>query len=272
VKLLDAYRRRSEERQRKREYAAYSRLDPRYDYDADFLSLMNGFDKQYIYAYMHHYFHQRSPKFLREHRQYFSQEGRGFGEDAFHAMWWLLLLSAQPALMLEIGVYRGQTISLWALISQYLNRPVEVHGISPFEPLGDSVSRYVKLPDYYGDVLSSFHHWKLPEPRLVRGLSTDEQCLKHLSGHAWDLIYIDGSHDYDIVRLDYRHCLAGLREGGVLVMDDASLLRPDFQPPSFAFAGHPGPSRVAMEDAQREMKFVGCVGHNNIFMKTGRTP
>jgi hypothetical protein len=271
VKLLDLYLRRREAGEMKNEYAAHSRLDARYDYDDDFLNLMSGFDPQSVYAYMHHYFHQRSPKFLREHRDYFSREGRGFGEDAFHAMWWLLFLSAKPVLMLEIGVYRGQTISLWALMSKYLNRDVEVHGISPFEPLGDSVSRYPQLSDYYGDVLASFRYWKLPEPRLVRGLSTDDQSLIRLRERPWDLIYVDGSHDYDVVRLDYQHCRDSLREGGLLVMDDASLFRRDFRPPRFAFAGHPGPSRVAVECAEKEMKFIGCVGHNNIFMKTGRT-
>jgi hypothetical protein len=48
------------------------------------------------------------------------------------------------------------------------------------------------------------------------------------------------------------------------VLDDASL-NTTFVPPSFSFAGHPGPSRVAQEFAHRELKFLGAVGHNNLF-------
>ena len=51
---------------------------------------------------------------------------------------------------------------------------------------------------------------------------------------------------------------------GLLVLDDASL-NTTFVPSSFGFAGHPGPSRVAQELAHRELKFLGAVGHNNVF-------
>src|SRR5437588_660872 len=73
-----------------------------------------------LYAYMHHYFWHRAPAFVREHRSYFKADQRGFGEDAFHSMWWLLFLQEKPARMLEIGIYRGQTVSLWALIAKVL--------------------------------------------------------------------------------------------------------------------------------------------------------
>ena len=86
-------------------------------------------------------FAYRCPGALREHRAYFKQAGRGFGEDAFHAMWWLILKEFRPTQLLEIGVYRGQTISLWALIGRLLSLDVEVSGISPFCAAGDSVSR-----------------------------------------------------------------------------------------------------------------------------------
>jgi hypothetical protein len=44
---------------------------------------------------------------LREPRHYFNQCRRGFGEDAFHAMWFLLFRQFRPVSFLEIGVYRG---------------------------------------------------------------------------------------------------------------------------------------------------------------------
>jgi predicted O-methyltransferase YrrM len=80
------------------------------------------------------------------------------------------------------------------------------------------------------------------------------------------LLYIDGSHDYEIALADYRLCREHLVPGGLLVMDDASL-GTAFRPPLFSFAGHPGPSRVAAEFAMRELKFLGAVGHNNVFQK-----
>jgi len=249
-----------------KEYAVYSRQNPQYDYDDDLLGIMRSFDVNGVYAYMHHYFHHRSPKFLREHREYFKKDQRGFGEDAFHAMWWLLFLLWKPSVMLEIGIYRGQTMTLWGVISKYLHYPAEIHGISPFTPLGDTVSTYLSTIDYYEDVLESFSHLKLSPPCLLKALSTDEEAVCHIHERKWDLIYIDGSHDFEVVKTDYRHSLASLAEGGLLVIDDAGLNTP-YQPPSFAFAGHPGPSAVVREFAGKEMKFIGSVGHNSIFLK-----
>src|SRR5215216_1927158 len=56
------------------------------------------------------FFHQRLPAELRDHRAYFTSEGRGYGEDAFHVLWFLLFREFKPKTFLEIGVFRGQTL------------------------------------------------------------------------------------------------------------------------------------------------------------------
>ena len=39
----------------------------------------------------------------------------------------------------------------------------------------------------------------------------------------WDLIYIDGSHDYEIVKKDFLNSFNSLKENGIIVIDDSSL-------------------------------------------------
>lgn len=219
-----------------------------------------------LHEYAHHYFSWFCPQIVKDHRFYFNQNSRGFGEDAFHAMWWILLRETHPRYCLEIGVYRGQVISLWALIAKELGFLCEVHGISPFSPLGDSVSVYRQDVDYMVDTMNSFKYFSLPEPILIKALSTDPVAVAHISSHKWDIVYIDGSHEFDVVLEDYKLCLKHLRDGGLLVFDDSSL-DTDFNPPAFSFAGHPGPSRVVREFAMKEMIFLGAVGHNNVFRK-----
>lgn len=252
---------------KKWEYRRYSKLQENYHNELSFSSASKTFQtRNDLYTYLHHYYHNRCPKIICDHRKYIESGNRGFGEEAFHAMWWLLLLEYKPVQMLEIGVYRGQIISLWALINKYLHRHCEVHGISPFSSLGDSVSSYLKDLDYMADVVETFKYWKLPPPVLVKALSTDPEAFAHLQSQPWDMIYIDGSHEYEIVLKDYRLCLENLRKGGILVLDDASL-NTDYKPPSFSSAGHPGPSRVAREYADKEMEFLGAVGHNNVYRR-----
>ena len=214
------------------------------------------------------HFHAAMPKMFREHRTYFRsghRHPRGFGEDAFHALWYLLLEEFQPRNFLEIGIFRGQVISLIALWSRWAGRPCEVYGISPFNPAGDSVSKYPEL-DYYADTLANFDHFGLPHPELLRAYSTDANALKLISSKQWEMIYIDGNHDYEVVRQDWEACSRNLRPGGVVVLDDSGLST-SFVPPIFASKGHPGPSRIAQEIDRKRFREILQAGHNRAFQK-----
>ncbi len=245
----------------------YGRLQEKFNQDLSFSEASTSFPgRNDLHAYMHHHFYNLCPSKVRDHRMYYKQGRRGFGEDALHAMWFTLLREFNPQQCLEIGVYRGQVVSLWALIANDLAFPISVHGISPFTPAGDEVSVYMDKIDYFEDTLQHHNHFELHEPTLVRAYSTDPVALAHIRSRRWNLIYIDGNHDYEVALADYEICKDNLADDGLLVMDDSSVYT-DFQPPRFSFAGHPGPSQVVKERAMRELQFIGGVGHNNVFMK-----
>jgi len=218
-----------------------------------------------LFAYMHRYFYTLLPEPLRQHRAYFARNGRGFGEEAFHAMWYLLMREFKPVSLLEIGVFRGQVISLWALIARLAGTPVSVRCISPFSEAGDRVSKYPRL-NYFEDVMLNFQHFNLPRPDCFQGFSTDPAARTYLQQVPLDCIYVDGGHDDEVVICDYHNSVAALQSGGLLVLDDSSLYT-DFDPPIFSFAGHPGPSKVARQLADRELEFMGGVGHQNVYRK-----
>jgi hypothetical protein len=245
----------------------YSRHRPRFDRDLSFSAAVRQYpDRNVLYSYMHHYYHHLAPQELRRHRRFFSRGRRGFGEDALHAMWWLLLREFKPESCLEIGVYRGQVITLWPLIARLVGYSCDVHGVSPFSAIGDDVSRYDINVDYYQDVQDFFKYFELKSPTLIRALSTSSEAVRHISSHKWSLIYIDGGHDFDTVFADYGLCAQALAEGGLLVLDDSSLYT-SFRAPVFSFAGHPGPSRIHLEHASKELVLIGGVGHNNVYVK-----
>jgi hypothetical protein len=213
------------------------------------------------------YFH--SPHFpdeLKRHRQYFLQDQRGFGEDAFHVMWWMLYRKMRPKRFLEIGVYRGQTISLAALLHRTMGIDGYITGISPFSPAGDSVSTYRGNLDYLLDTQSHFRAFDLPAPDLLRAYSTDQTATERISQAAWDAIYIDGNHDYEVAKADWSACSASIKSGGIIVLDDAAL-GTAYKPPLFATAGHPGPSRLAAEIDATGFREILRVGHNRVFQK-----
>ena len=218
------------------------------------------------YHYFHHYFWNLSPAWLKEHRDYFNQNKRGFGEDAFHAMWYFIFIEFHPTDILEIGVYRGQTLSLFSLLSQKNGVAANIHGISPFTSAGDAVSKYSEETDYYSDVISNFTHFNLPPPVLHKGFSTDEGMLPVIQSAQWDLIYIDGNHDYGVAKYDFTIAAQNIKMGGLIVLDDASF-NTDFIPPLYSTAGHPGPSKLASEIDTNLFEEILSAGHNRVFKK-----
>ena len=223
-------------------------------------------DKNEMYDYFYHYYWNISPGWLKEHRQYFSKDFRGFGEDAFHGMWYFIFKELKPKHILEIGIYRGQTLTLFSLLGKMNNYQVNVHGISPFTPSGDEVSTYLTDLNYMSDVQENFRHFNLPLPNLHEGFSTDQSMIKIIESIGWDLIYIDGNHDYEVAKHDYEICSRNLVKGGILVLDDSSL-GTDYSPRFNSTAGHPGPSKVASEIDLNSFEEVLSVGHNRVFRK-----
>jgi hypothetical protein len=159
-------------------------------------------------------------------------------------------------------VYRGQVISLWKLISDQLETKLSVTGISPMTSQGDEVSKYIDL-DYEKDIVENFKFFQLELPELVREFSDSKIAKDKIENGNWDLIYVDGSHDFEVVLGDYLSAIKGLKKRGILVMDDSSLFT-NFR---LSFSGHPGPSRVLSEFPREELVRLFSVGHNNFFIK-----
>jgi hypothetical protein len=212
------------------------------------------------------HFLQELPTEFREHRAYFQTARRGFGEDSFHVMWKLLLDEFKPANFLEIGVFRGQVISLVALWSRKSGATCEVWGISPFSGAGDSGCSYRCDLDYYRDTLLNFDHFGLPHPKLLRAYSTDPKAAELIASRQWDMIYIDGNHDYEVVLQDWENCSRNLKLGGIIVLDDAGLTSA-FRAPIVATAGIAGPSRLAQEIDRSRFRELLQVGHNRAFVR-----
>lgn len=211
-------------------------------------------------------FHRLIPTELRDHRGYFRSERRGFGEDAFHTMWWRLIRRFRPTSFLEIGVYRGQTLSLVSMLTKMEGLACDVTGVSPFSSAGDSVSRYDVGLDYRVDTLNNFSHFGLPEPELCEAFSTDEKATNLIESRRWDMIYIDGNHDLEVVKADWEVCSRSLSEGGIIVMDDSGLSS-SYRPPAFATGGHPGPSEFVCGIDAEKFEEILQVGHNRVFQK-----
>jgi hypothetical protein len=229
---------------------------------------------------------------LREHRDFVERNEWGFGDRAFHYMWLLLLKDVskrfETVKAIELGVYRGQVISLWKLISTELALESVITGVSPFEGnaiesrLGRKIMRVFSAKyrtalrdgnvygriNYLADVSKIFATFNLDltNVRLIKGFSSSNQILQQLQGETFSIVYIDGDHSFEGVRSDIRAYCPMVDVGGYLVMDDASY----FLPGSAFFKGHQSVSLACETIPTTEFVNVLNVGHNRIYRRVAR--
>jgi hypothetical protein len=222
-------------------------------------------DRDWIYSYFEHQFFFVVPDYVRKHRNYFAKKSRGFGEPAFHALWYQIIIERRPSRMLEIGVYRGQILSLWNLIAKKEQISVEVWGVTPMTDIGDEVSQYSKI-DYEKDIARHFEFWNLEKEKIKGVLSTSLEGEEFISSSEWDVIYIDGGHDFETVTSDWRSSLRSISREGIIALDDSSLFT-NLSVEHRGFRGHPGPSELLTSILKNDNYFVLGVGHLNLVMK-----
>jgi len=261
----------------------------------NFIEIVNSYSNTEEYNnYIHDYFSKKTEEidWLYEHRLYVEKNNLGFGDTAFHYMWLMLLKHLQENIsdrkldFLEIGVFKGQVISLWDLISQKIGINSSIHAISPFKGKPEPKSKllykllvrfnkkFKKLhessnfyddEDYHEIIASHFSHYGLDFKKIITypGFSTDQKILIDLKGISFDIIYIDGDHTFDTVIKDINNYAPLIKPGGFLVMDDAS----NNIPGSTFWKGHQQVSDAAEIIPGLGFSNVLNIGHNRIYQK-----
>lgn len=225
---------------------------------------------------------------LSAHRRYVEDNKLGFGDAALHAMWLRLLDAAGQRFgqleAMEIGVFKGQVISLWALIAKCWAIQVRVSGITPLEGQPMPRSRiltwlryrldrafrekmenenFYPNDDYESAIRQLFEHFDLNHSLLVlhRGMSTDQPIVEKLANEKFQILYVDGDHTYEGALHDFTVYGPKVVPGGWLIADDAGCSLPGT---SF-WKGHPSVSRAAECLPELGFRNVLNLGHNRIY-------
>lgn len=231
---------------------------------------------------------------LKSHRDYVEEKQAGFGDRSFHYMWYLLLKHLKQkqddVSLLEIGVFKGQVISLWALVSKEIGLNAAITGISPLEgnyPNNSFFRNYYfrKLmsyiipsikrdfadgnihiqEDFLGHIKLMFKNSDLDfdQINLIKGYSNDENVVSQVKDKTFDMVYIDGDHSYKVCKEDIDNYAKLIKPNGFLIMDDASNLIPGTK----FFKGIMEVSKACEEIDTSVFKNVLNVGHNRVYQK-----
>lgn len=229
---------------------------------------------------------------LKKHRDYVEEKQAGFGDRSFHYMWYLLLKDLKEKKSeiscLEIGIFKGQVISLWALIAKEIGLKADITGISPLEGNypNNSLFRnyYIRkllsymVPSIRRDFADGNIHIQedfmahiekmfansgldLKEVNLIKGYSNDEKIASQVQDKAFDIVYIDGDHSYKVCKEDLDNYAKLVNVGGYLVMDDAA----NFNPGTKFFKGIMEVSKACEEIDATVFKNILNVGHNRVY-------
>lgn len=228
---------------------------------------------------------------LKHHRDIIEQNSWGTGDRAFHYMWYLLLSDVaqnfSPIQCLEIGVFKGQIISLWAKIAKELGLNASITAISPLEgntkptsKLSHKVKTLVDLKyrklakegnlypeESYLDIIQNVFitfELELSDINLIKGYSNDPNVVTPMQEKHFSLIYIDGDHSFEGVRADILNYAPLLEDGGYLIMDDASCCIPGQK----FWKGHEDVSRACEELPNLGFKNILNIGHNRVYKKS----
>lgn len=210
--------------------------------------------------------------FLRTHCNIVAEHSLGYGEKAFRYLWLLLYSQmASPCKFLEIGVYKGSILALSQLISSELNIDTTIFGVTPLNATGDKYSAYHDS-NYEYDISYLYHLLDIPidNTNIIHGLSTDDDVKKSVVENGpYDIVYVDGGHDYDVVINDLQLAENIVKLNGFLVLDDAASLL-NFKKNHKGFKGHMDVGLAIRDylDNNVNFKHIFACGHNRVWKRT----
>jgi hypothetical protein len=210
-------------------------------------------------------FVNNEPK-LKKHRDFVEGNAFGFGERCFG---WLykLMVDEMPNefKFLEIGIFRGSTLSLFKLLADISSKKVKRYGVSPM----DSSDGHWDS-DYFADVVTIHQQFNLKKDYTIyHGSSTDAKIIeKSKSTEQYDILYIDGSHKYEDVVSDLANYPQMVKQGSYLLIDDACN---DMKMEWGFFQGIEPVTRAVLEwektEIGQEFEFVFNVIHNRLYKR-----
>jgi len=193
----------------------------------------------------------------------------GFYEDAFSWNWKLLVDSCpQSFRFLEIGVYKGRVLSQIGWFAERSSKQAYIVGVTPLSVAADKFSSYEEC-DYAAEIRNGFYRVNSANSQytLINGISQDENIIDSAKNSGpYDILFVDGCHDYDAVCSDINNYTQMLKPGGYLVIDDSALY---LDGAHGNFLGHPDVFNAVRDTLDNNPGFVHlyAVGHNRVWKK-----
>lgn len=203
---------------------------------------------------------------LCSHRDFVEQNAFGFGERAFQYLWDLIIQDIpEDFSFCEVGVFRGQIVSLVKLLADRQGKSVSRYAVTPLSPIGIGWES-----DYGADIERIHDEFGLKKDYVVyKGLSDNETVLTDAwNTSPYSIVYLDGGHEYKTALFDLNVYSEMVAKGGYLVIDDCNC---DMNfPPTGFFTGIDTVTAAKLkwlEGNGSDWEFIFSVVHISIFKR-----
>ena len=198
---------------------------------------------------------------LKAYRDWIEQNIFGFGERSFIWMWKLLVdeMPTKFFTFLEVGVFRGQVLGIVRMLAP----EASISGVTPLDSTGGHWES-----DYTEDIKKLHETFKLRQPHIFKGLSTDGYTLLRVqttNPKGFNMVYIDGGHEYETVKADLQNYCPMVKVGGFLIIDDCCH---KYKLPNGFFPGIESVSKAVDEVLPNEQfQELFSIVHNRVFKR-----
>lgn len=189
--------------------------------------------------------HARLAEALLQGRPYFGRALRALqGDPARHryflpAVRVLAAAQARPLEILEVGSWAGASAVTWAMALEAAGCGGTVMCVDTWSPYFDLTKEtgrhYAEMDEAArtGDVFHLFIHNIRAcgvEGMIRHKIGDSREVLGSFPAESFDLIFLDGSHRFEVIRSDIAHAKRLLRHSGILCGDDLELQRAEVHP------------------------------------------
>jgi cephalosporin hydroxylase len=214
-----------------------------------------------------------SVPWLKAHRDFIEEYYKrgiiyGHGDRCLQYMWKLIVDTLPNSFMfLEIGVYKGQILSLMQIIADKTGKEAKIVGVTPL--FDKPFANYNRLP-YIERIYKKFNA-SMENTLILDGLSQDPKIIEKVYEQGlYDAVYVDGDHSYKSTVEDIENFSKCLKVGGYMIVDDASNYK-NIPPSVRDFKGLVDVSnavRDTLENNSSYEELMTCM-HVRIFRKIG---
>ncbi len=179
---------------------------------------------------------------------------------------WKLLVDEMPESFsfLEIGVYKGQILSLIQMLADMSAKKPKIVGVTP---LFDAPFANYNRGPFIENIYRQFQ-LIMSNTIILDGLSQDSKISSTVSDMApFDMVYIDGDHSYEATVFDIKNYGNMIKKGGFLIVDDCN----DYKNiPEGIFKGIIEVSNAVKDTVEKDPRFkevLTCM-HVRVWQKT----